>query len=163
MRYYKFTNEQEIHFGLQYHDGLNIDILPFNPSGDCRSGGIYFTNTQNILSFWGVWLREVILPEGEPIYENPGKPKKWKVHQVILSPRRKFDFKIFQELIEQGAVIRDDALRFAVGCNNYEIVNWLLEYGIKPIALDIIVARDYKRHKIVNLLETKINISENKK
>jgi len=36
MDYYKFTNKKEKHNGLQYHDGLNIDVLPFNPKGDCE-------------------------------------------------------------------------------------------------------------------------------
>ena len=41
-RLYKFTNKDEYHHGLPYHDGVNIDIVPFNPSGECSSGGMYF-------------------------------------------------------------------------------------------------------------------------
>jgi hypothetical protein len=104
MKFYKITNKEENHFGFQYKDGLNIDTLPFNPSGDCEPGGIYFSR-EDILQFshCGVWIREVTLPENEPIYVNPGSPKKWKSHRVILGPRRKITPKVIKKLIEEGA------------------------------------------------------------
>jgi hypothetical protein len=88
MKYYKITNQKEKHYGLQYHDGEVTDILPFNSQGDCESGGIYFAR-EDILAFieYGPWIREVT-PVGE-IYKNPGSPKKWKAHKVVLGPRRK--------------------------------------------------------------------------
>ena len=96
MKYYKITNESENHGGMQYQTGLNEDILPFNPSGDCESGGIYFTDADNILSFGmrGKWIREVTIPEGEPVYKNLGKPLKWKAYRVILGERRDFQKEI---------------------------------------------------------------------
>jgi len=129
MRYYKFTNKQENHNGLQYHDGLNIDILPFNPSGDCESGGIYFAR-EDILFFRDFWLREVI-PIGE-IYENPGEPRKWKAHQVILGPRRKFDCKLCQKLLEEGAKPTNYTLGWASADGHLDIVKLLLKIGVEP-------------------------------
>jgi hypothetical protein len=38
----KLTNIEENHNGFQFNTGLNIDTVPFNPSGDCKPGGIYF-------------------------------------------------------------------------------------------------------------------------
>ena len=44
--YYKITNENECHNGLQYHDGLVIDPKPFNndPEASCVKGGDLFYN-----------------------------------------------------------------------------------------------------------------------
>ena len=33
--FYKLLHQDEQHFSMQYNEGLNIDILPFNPSGEC--------------------------------------------------------------------------------------------------------------------------------
>ena len=38
----KFFVDSEVQFGHSYQDGLNIDSIPFNPSGQCNSGGLYF-------------------------------------------------------------------------------------------------------------------------
>jgi hypothetical protein len=51
-KFYKLTNESEIHNGFHYVDGLNIDTLKFNPSGQCSSGGLYFTELNKI----GMWI-----------------------------------------------------------------------------------------------------------
>jgi len=41
--FYKLLNENLIHFGYKYVDGLNIDINKFNPTNECMKGGLYFT------------------------------------------------------------------------------------------------------------------------
>ena len=141
MKFYKITNENETHNGMTYKDGLNVDILPFNPDGDCESGGIYFAS-EDILAFlnYGPWIREVTIPDGVPIYENPGSPKKYKAHEVILGPRRKWgNIEVFKELVEQGANIHADndyAIRLA-SCNGHlEIVKFLVENGANIHAND---------------------------
>ena len=128
MKYYKITNKEERHHGLQYHDGEVTDILPFNPKGDCQSGGIYFAR-EDILAFleYGPWIREVT-PIGE-VYENPGLPKKWKAHKVVLGPRRKITLEIIKELIDEGAYPKADdsrALREAARNGHLELVKFLL-------------------------------------
>jgi hypothetical protein len=57
-KYYKITNKIETHNDLQYHDGLNIDIIQFKPYGDCEAGGIYFAS-KDIMAFleYGPWIR----------------------------------------------------------------------------------------------------------
>jgi len=151
MKFYKFTNEQENHDGLQYHDGLNIDSLPFNPSGDCKPGGIYFAR-EDILFFHNYWLREVTLPEGEEIYENPGEPKKWKAHQVVLGKRRKFDYEICRELLEEGAKPTSLVLEWASANGYLDIVKLLLKTGVKPTSLALDWASSNGHFDIVKLL-----------
>jgi hypothetical protein len=64
--YYKVTNKEENHNGLQYHDGIVKDVLPFcsDKSQSCVAGGIYFTDIHNIGSFfgYGCWVRPVAIP-----------------------------------------------------------------------------------------------------
>ena len=90
MRWFKILNHEEFHNGLKFHIGLVKDILPFNPIGDCQPGGIYFTDAKHILCFvdYGPWVREVQIPEGAQVYENPGEPKKWKADKLVLLERR---------------------------------------------------------------------------
>ena len=133
MEYYKITNEEENHNWLQYSDGLITDPLPFNPSGDCTPGGIYFA-AEDILAFldYGPWIRKVTIPEGEEIYENPGKPKKYKAHRIILGPRRRITAEVIGDLLDQGAYIHADndyALRLAVMNRHTETAQLLRARG----------------------------------
>ena len=90
-KYFKLTNESEIHNNLQFKDGLNVDFLPFNPNGQCSKGGIYITLKQNI-GMWCIYgsstmkyYREVTIPDDAQVYiEN----NKVKVDKLILSKRK---------------------------------------------------------------------------
>jgi len=133
MNFYKILNEEEIHCGLEYHDGLNIDPLPFNPAGDCRPGGIYFSR-EDILAFlgYGPWIRQVTIPKGEQIYENPGFPKKWKAKKVILGKRRRISLQVIKELVKEGANIHagnDKALVWSAQKGYLEVVKFLIKKG----------------------------------
>lgn len=70
--YFKITNRKENHHGFQYQDGLNVDDQPFNPSGCCSGGGLYFTTLENLHMFenFGVNIRPIIVPGGVPIYDE---------------------------------------------------------------------------------------------
>lgn len=140
MKYYKITNEEECHYGMQYHDGLNVDILPFNPSGDCETGGLYFAS-EDILHFldYGPWIREVTLPEGEEVYQNPvinDCPTKFKAHRIILGARRRWDdIEVFKGLVKEGATLKNfdsrcrDIIQILSVTNNVEILKFVLEDG----------------------------------
>ena len=133
MNFYKITNEKEVHRGIHYKTGLNIDIQPFNPSGNGTKGGIYFAREDILAFLWhGPWIRKVILPEGEQVYNNPGKPKMCKAHRVILGERRRITAQVVKELIDEGADVnadRGEALNYAISLNKLDIVKVLVENG----------------------------------
>jgi len=133
-RYYKITSEDECRHGLQYADGLVVDPVPFQPSGDCAPGGIYFVG-RDIFAFlgYGPWVREVTLPPDAQVYENPGTPEKWKADRVILGPRRRWsDPAVMQDLLDAGADVHADedyALRRAAADGHADCVRLLLDAG----------------------------------
>src|ERR1039458_6200474 len=105
MEFWKLTTESEIHHNLQLQDGLNIDPVPFDETGDCCPGGIYFSDAQHVLSFLGAghrWLRRCTVPPAAQMVKNPGSgTPKWRASQLILEPRMTFAEGI-QELIKDG-------------------------------------------------------------
>ena len=138
MKYWKITNQSEKHYDMQYRTGLNVDVLPFYPYGDCEPGGIYYSDTTHILAFLdtpsgpGKWIREVTLPEGDLAYENPGYPKKWKAHRVILGERKEITAEVIEELLDHGAKIHpvgDLALCHMAEAGRTDIVELLLDRG----------------------------------
>ena len=133
MNFYKITNEEENHNGLQYKTGLNVDPLPWNPSGSCESGGIYFSR-EDILAFMhcGPWIRKINIPRETEVYEDPDKPKKWKAHKVILGKRRKINASVIRELLEEGSNVHASnncAFKWASRHGHLEIVKLLVEHG----------------------------------
>jgi len=136
MDFYKILNENECHHKLQYKFGLNIDRQKFNPSGDCTPGGIYFSR-EDIFTFldWGPWIRKVTLPEDAQIYENPGKPKKWKADKVILGKKEKINLKVIKRLIDEGADPTAD--------DNY-LLNWAALNGRTDVVKLIISIPNFK-------------------
>ena len=43
-KFIKLTNHTCIHNKLKFKEGLNEDLVPFNPSRECKKGGLYFCN-----------------------------------------------------------------------------------------------------------------------
>jgi hypothetical protein len=131
MPFYKVINQFEEHNGMHYKTGLNVDILPFDPSGSCNPGGLYFT-CEDILSFldYGPWLREVTIPEDAKVYRDPGDNEtKWKADKIILGERREITANVIIELLDQGATVDDDVnlnlTRFAIRTKSVELLNKL--------------------------------------
>jgi ankyrin repeat protein len=148
MNYYKITNEKEMHRRVQYATGLNVDIRPFDPTGSCKPGGLYFAR-EDILAFidFGPWLRKVTLPDDARVYEEPGTIKKWKADKILLGERCRIDTDVIKRLISEGANIRannDMLLRYACKHGMSDIVqiciencaNVSVEYGT-PLRLAI--------------------------
>ena len=130
MNYYKITNETEMHHGLKYKTGLNTDPIPFNPSGDCTTGGIYYAR-KDVLTFldYGPWIRKVTFPKDAQVYKNPGKPEKWKADKVILGERTKITAKVIERLLSEGAdpkARNSSALQWAAERGQTEIVKLLI-------------------------------------
>ena len=130
-KYFKIV-DPDGHNGLVYHEGYNEDPLPFNPSGDCEPGGIYFSS-RDIFSFlnYGTELYEVE-PVGE-IYENPGNPKKYKAQALNMKYiGKKYDVNTIKYLVENGADIHtcdDIALCLYAKNGHLEVVKYLVENG----------------------------------
>jgi hypothetical protein len=138
-KYFKIANSTKGNHGLFYHEGINVDPLPFNPQGDCTSGGLYFSS-EDILYFFdmGNTVYEV-KPIGE-IYENPDTPKKWKAHSLEMKLVGKTDdVKTIKFLIENGANIHakdDDSLYWAAYYGYFDVVKYLVEHGANVHAND---------------------------
>lgn len=86
----KLTNQVENHNLYQFCDGLNIDNVPFDPSGECSKGGIYFIEEQYI-DYWTKYndkrmehVRDVIIPEDARVYVESTK---FKTDKLILGPK----------------------------------------------------------------------------
>ena len=132
--YFKLLNKKECHDGLQYKTGLNT-LKPgekFNPSGDCKPGGIYFA-AEDIFEFLGldnyIYVREVTLPADAQFYKNPGEPVKWKADKVILGRKRRLDNpKTIQWMLDNGAKITNWALKLASDNSHTKIVKLLLKH-----------------------------------
>ena len=131
MKYYKVV-DPEGHKGLMYKEGLNVDPLPFYPSGDCEQGGIYFSR-EDIFIFlnYGSKVYEVE-PVGE-VYENPSTPKKFKAHSVVLKyVGETNDVETIKTLVEDGADIHAEdeyVLRWAAANGHLKVVKYLVEHG----------------------------------
>lgn len=85
-KFYKLTNFGELHNGFQFKDGLNIDTVEFRPVGECKAGGIYFTEENKINRWAGIhrYYRMVTIPDDARVYvEN----NKFKADKLILGAR----------------------------------------------------------------------------
>lgn len=113
--YYKITNKDEIHFGYEYKDGLNIDT----------KDGMYFTDKQNLYNFlqFGIYIRKVTIPRGIKIIKDTSfNTIKWKAKQIILGEKiNLYDLNTF---IEFKMYLHGDALIYI--CNNsaIPILDW---------------------------------------
>jgi hypothetical protein len=87
VRYFKATNAQETHHGLKYHDGINCDPEPWNPSGSCEKGGIYYADEDHICGFLrnNAYVREVFLLPESRVYPDP-EGDKFKTDILELGP-----------------------------------------------------------------------------
>jgi hypothetical protein len=138
--YLKITNKEENHNSLQYHDGLNIDPIPFAREGSCCPGGIYFTTPEYICNFLhiGIYVREVTIPEDAEMVQDP-QGDKWRSSKVILGPRKHLEeVETWKWLVENGLDIlkNENTIKYAFS-NNYhlftgyfEIVKYLIESGV---------------------------------
>lgn len=72
--FYKVLHKTLIHHGFQYRLGLNIDPIPFNPTGKGKPGGFYFTTKEHIAYFlrFGCFIAEIYIPDDAKVYDDPG-------------------------------------------------------------------------------------------
>lgn len=79
-KFYKITNEEEMHHGLQYRDGIVTDINKFDPTAECN-GGIYFSDIKYIHLYfcYGVYIRRVRIPSDARVCIESRKIKTSKI------------------------------------------------------------------------------------
>ena len=134
MKYYKILNKEEKHNNFQYKTGLNVDTVPFNPSGKCQPGGLYFSEVKDIPNYfnYGPYIREVVLPDDAKVYKEPCGTK-LKADRIILKKREKWcSLKVIKRLIKEGADIHaggDYALRYASQYGHLDVVKFLVSKG----------------------------------
>src|SRR5579872_4135573 len=91
INFIKLTNANENHNNFQFHDGLNIDTIPFNPKGSCSEGGIYFTTEEDSWEWvryddkMNIYMRKVVIPDDARVYIEDGK---FKADKIILGTRK---------------------------------------------------------------------------
>jgi len=71
------------HNGFQYQLGLNKDHVPFNPSGECAGGGLYFCSEDNLPKFlgYGETVGYFTIPSDSKVYVEH---EKFKCDQMVL-------------------------------------------------------------------------------
>lgn len=93
-RCFKLCNEKCVHYGMHYKEGLNVDILPFNPKGQCQPGGLYYFTGKQILDYNAFvscdkqhWIFDVEIPDDAQVYHENWKSK---ADKLILKNKRRF-------------------------------------------------------------------------
>ncbi len=83
--FYKILNKELKHNGFQYNLRLTIDTVPFNPSGSCEPGGLYFTTFDHIFKFidYGNNIAEISIPEDAKVYGYPGDDR-YKADRIFI-------------------------------------------------------------------------------
>jgi len=119
--YYKVTNKEECHIGLQYKDGLNIDPLPFNDDQEQSSipGGIYFTDAEHIFMFllFGCFIREINIPKDAKVVKDTDG-NKWRADRVIFGRRYDFNW-YFDNVFDKEKFDWGDSGFLAIYCSEY--------------------------------------------
>jgi len=85
-RFYKFLNDDLIHYDFKYELGLNIDTKQFNPTGTCKGGGLYFCEESKCHLYWDdygeVKLAIIGIPDDALVYIEE---RKFKADRLIIN------------------------------------------------------------------------------
>ncbi|AVG46616.1 ankyrin repeat protein [Acanthamoeba polyphaga mimivirus] len=138
--YCKVLNANFNQKGYQYNEGLNILDKPFENTGSCVPGGLYFTNINNIFKFinYGIYLVKVTIPEDAQMVKDPDNDK-WRADKIIISDKRDLrQIDTIKYLVENGANIKRDyhfMIDFAINNGLHDILEYILtickDIGIK--------------------------------
>ena len=95
--FYKFLSVDNIHHGFKYQIGLNIDNVEFDPTGECKRGGLYFTNIINIFKFYeyGNKISRIEILDDSQVYIETDK---FKTDKFIIKSIVQTDNEILQIL-----------------------------------------------------------------
>ena len=129
----KVLNFKEKHNGFQYTDGKNEDDLPFNSSGQCEPGGLYFTEKNLIFDYlsYGDHIRIIkILPDSK-IYIESGK---YKANKLELGKSYKFS-EFFETFFTKEELL--NMLEY-----DYRIIKYFSKKSITPEIIKFLVNLD---------------------
>lgn len=108
MKYLKLLNDNSIHFGFKYNEGLNIDTNDFN-----GHYGLYFSDNEILYQYYvyGNNICAVTLPTNDPDFKFHEYAKgTYKANKIILGPKEnlldpeiviKYDLKITNHFIHE--------------------------------------------------------------
>ncbi|ANB50965.1 hypothetical protein [Powai lake megavirus] len=126
--------------GYQYNEGLNVLDKPFESTGSCVPGGLYFTNIENIFKFinYGIYLVKVTVPVDAQIVKDPDNDK-WRADKIIISDKKDLrQIDTIKYLVDNGANIKRDyhfVIDFAINNGLHDILEYILtickDIGIK--------------------------------
>lgn len=131
----KFMNNDDTHYGLKYHQGINKDNNhPFINNGACSPGGIYVTTLENAYEYWdkfGNYARRVHIEDDALIYVEKNKIK---CNKIILD-ERKLKNELMKELFLNST---PEVIKKAVK-RNYNVIQFIDEDKMTPeINLEVI-------------------------
>lgn len=116
----KFMNDDDQHFGMTYHTGINEDCLMFENKSNCSRGGIYVTTLENYESYYttyGKYARRVDIEDDALIYVED---RKLKCSKVILG-ERKLKKELLEELVKEYVENKDDEFIIRLITGNPEL------------------------------------------
>ena len=119
--YYKIVNDNEYHHGLQYCDGLVVDIKRFNsnPKASCVEGGIYFTTKEYLHRFFycGKIIRPVTIPSDAKAVLDP-MGDKYRADRLFFHPKNDMDF-YFDNLFDKKTFQKKECSYLARYCPDH--------------------------------------------
>ena len=87
-KFQKCLNNELQHYGFSYKIGMNEDTKPFNASGSCQPGGLYFTTSEHLHDFFHLYNNSlnvafIKLCEDALFYIEP-EGKKFKTNKFYI-------------------------------------------------------------------------------
>ena len=96
---------------------MNVLDKPFEETGTCVPGGLYFSDTENIFGYlnYGVHLRDIELPLEDNDLKMVVDGDKYRANKIILGAKYELaNIDTFKYLIRSGAPV------------NYNVVDWIM-------------------------------------
>jgi hypothetical protein len=90
MHYVKILNKSMKHNNFIYKEGLNVDHVPFDPTGECKAGGLYFCEVNDVHLYlnYGTLIADVEIPSNAQVYREANKLKSDRIVITNIIPIR---------------------------------------------------------------------------
>lgn len=136
--FYKFTYDNDTHYGMTYTDGLNEDINEFSTSDN--KTGIYFFETRRAFKHYNKkygYIRKVTIPDDAKIGV---RETSFRTNKIIFSPKEKFGsdlalldtfFTTRVESIEINEVFYNKLLSENPNLNKFDLLNIFSKHNNK--------------------------------